>query len=86
MTLFRTFKSTGVKDVRGDAFTLVGNLSMHGVTREVTLDVTSKGRGKDLARSRSGEELTVRGWPFAVEDTEGSVVFNCELRTANYQR
>jgi polyisoprenoid-binding protein YceI len=42
-----TFKSTRVTDVKGDRFKLIGNLTMHGVTREVTLDVTSEGRGKD---------------------------------------
>ena len=42
-----TFKSTRVTDVRGEQFKLTGNLTMHGITREVTLDVTSEGRGKD---------------------------------------
>jgi len=42
-----TFKSTGVTGARGDQFKLVGNLTIHGVTREVTLDVTSEGRAKD---------------------------------------
>ena len=42
-----TFKGTRVTDVKGDRFNLVGDLTMHGITREVTLDVTSEGRGKD---------------------------------------
>lgn len=42
-----TFKSTRVTDVAGDQFRLIGDLTMHGVTREVTLDVTSEGRGTD---------------------------------------
>ena len=42
-----TFTSTGVKDVLGANFKLVGNLTMHGVTRPVTLDVKSEGKGKD---------------------------------------
>ncbi len=42
-----TFKSARVTDVKGDRFKLVGDLTMHGVSREVTLDVTSEGRGKD---------------------------------------
>ena len=41
------FKSKRVTDVKGDKFKLVGDLTIHGVTREVTLDVTSGGRGKD---------------------------------------
>jgi polyisoprenoid-binding protein YceI len=42
-----TFKSTRVADVSGNSFTLVGDLTLHGVTREVPLDVTSEGRGTD---------------------------------------
>ena len=42
-----TFKSTRVTGLKGDEFKLVGNLTIHGVTREVTLDVTSEGRAKD---------------------------------------
>ena len=41
------FKSRRVTDVSGDRFKLVGDLTMHGVSREVTLDVTSEGRGRD---------------------------------------
>ena len=42
-----TFKSTQITDVDGDSFRLTGDLTIHGVTRPVTLDVTSEGRGKD---------------------------------------
>lgn len=42
-----TFTSTRITDVSGQSFKLVGDLTMHGVTREVTLDVTSEGRGTD---------------------------------------
>jgi polyisoprenoid-binding protein YceI len=42
-----TYKSRRIEDVEGDRFTLVGDLSIHGVTREVALDVTSEGRAKD---------------------------------------
>jgi|SRR3954462_127001 len=42
-----TFKSTRVSDVKGETFKLHGDLSIHGVTRPVTLDVVSEGRGKD---------------------------------------
>jgi polyisoprenoid-binding protein YceI len=42
-----TFKSTRVAGVKDDRFTLIGDLTMHGVTREVALDVTSEGRGRD---------------------------------------
>ena len=42
-----TFRSTRVENVRGDRFTLVGDLTLHGVTKEVALNVTSEGRAKD---------------------------------------
>src|SRR5262245_53556084 len=42
-----TFRSTAVRDWKADGFTLVGNLTIHGVTREVALDVTNEGRTKD---------------------------------------
>lgn len=42
-----TFTSTRIDRVTGEGFRLVGNLTIHGVTREVALDVTAEGRGKD---------------------------------------
>jgi polyisoprenoid-binding protein YceI len=43
------FRSARIADVApdGSTFTLSGSLTMHGVTRDVTLDVTAEGRGKD---------------------------------------
>ena len=42
-----TFRSLRVTDVSGNEFKLTGNLTIRGVTREITLDVTSNGRAKD---------------------------------------
>ncbi|NNF57095.1 MAG: YceI family protein [Rhodothermaceae bacterium] len=42
-----TFKSTGVRDVDGDRFTLVGDLTMHGITKTVELDGEYLGEGTD---------------------------------------
>lgn len=42
-----TFESTGVKDVDGDRFTLVGDFTMHGVTRPIELTGVVVGQGKD---------------------------------------
>ena len=42
-----TFRSRSVKDFTSQGFTLVGDLTLHGVTREVALDVTAEGRSKD---------------------------------------
>jgi polyisoprenoid-binding protein YceI len=41
------FRSTAVRDVSSDGFTLVGDLTIHGITREVALAVTPEGRAKD---------------------------------------
>jgi polyisoprenoid-binding protein YceI len=43
------FRGTRITDVASDKseFKLIGDLSIHGVTREVSLQVTSEGRGKD---------------------------------------
>lgn len=42
-----TFKSTGVKGVSGSTFTLVGDLTIHGVTKRVELEGEYLGEGKD---------------------------------------
>jgi polyisoprenoid-binding protein YceI len=42
-----TFNSTRITGVDGDRFKLIGDLTIHGVTREVALDVTSEGRNRD---------------------------------------
>jgi len=54
-----TFKSTSVKSAGKNKFDVTGNLSMHGVTKQVTLPVTylgSAGAGKD---AKHGFETTV---------------------------
>ena len=42
-----TFKSTGVEGIQGNRFTLVGELTMHGVTRTVELDAEYLGEAVD---------------------------------------
>ncbi|HLT47668.1 MAG TPA: YceI family protein [Rubricoccaceae bacterium] len=42
-----TFKSTEVRDVNGNRFTLVGDLTMHGVTKRVALEGEFLGEGPD---------------------------------------
>ena len=55
-----TFKSRRIEP-GGDGFTLVGDLTIRGVSREVTLDVTSEGRGKDTSGGeRAGFSATTR--------------------------
>jgi polyisoprenoid-binding protein YceI len=51
-----TFKSTRV-DGSGDSFKIVGDLTIHGVTKEITLDTTFEGRAIDpWGNSRVGYE------------------------------
>ena len=56
-----TFKSKRVEGVRGNSFNLVGDLTMRGVTREITLEVEAtpiiKGMGGE---SRIGAQATVK--------------------------
>jgi polyisoprenoid-binding protein YceI len=56
-----TFRGAQITDVSGDRFKLTGDLTIHGVTREVTLDVTSEGRGKDpWGGERAGFSATTK--------------------------
>ena len=56
-----TFKSRRIDGVRGDTFKLVGDLTIRGVSREVALDVTSEGRGKDpWGGERAGFSATTK--------------------------
>jgi polyisoprenoid-binding protein YceI len=42
-----TFKSTSVKPTGKDAYEVAGNLTLHGVTKAITLPVSFLGEGKD---------------------------------------
>ncbi len=42
-----TFKSKSIKDVKGKNFKIVGDLTMHGVTKEIVLDTTFNGAATD---------------------------------------
>jgi polyisoprenoid-binding protein YceI len=53
------FRSTRIAEVSDDRFTLTGDLTIHGVTRQVSLDVRPEGRGKDpWGGERSGFSAT----------------------------
>jgi polyisoprenoid-binding protein YceI len=72
-----TFKSRRIENVKGENFTLVGDLTMHGVTREVALDVTSEGRAKDpWGGERSGFTATGK-----IKRTEFGLTWNQALET-----
>ena len=44
---FRSKKVDGARAREGSQFKVVGDLTIHGTTREVTLDATFEGRGRD---------------------------------------
>ena len=55
-----TFKSTSVKPNAKDSFLVTGELTMRGVTRQVTLPVTLLGEGKDpWGNEKMGLETSV---------------------------
>ena len=75
-----TFKSTGISDVQGDHFKLTGDLTIHGVTRPVTLDVTSAGRGKDpWGGERAGFSATAR-----IKRSEFGLTWNQALEAGGF--
>jgi polyisoprenoid-binding protein YceI len=75
-----TFKSTGIAGVDGDSFKLTGDLTIHGVTRPVTLDVTSEGRGKDpWGGERAGFSATGK-----IKRSEFGLTWNQVLETGGF--
>ena len=58
-----TFKSTKVAKGTGNTYKVTGNLTLHGVTKEVTVDVERPGTGQDpWGGTRTGAEavLTIK--------------------------
>ena len=54
-----TFKSKSVKQTGADSADIIGDLTMHGVTKEVTLHAKFLGKGKGLGgKSISGWQIT----------------------------
>ena len=53
-----TFKSKSVKSTGKDMGDIVGDLTMHGVTKEVTLHAKFLGKGKGMGGEISGWQLT----------------------------
>jgi polyisoprenoid-binding protein YceI len=84
-----TFKSRRGFDVRDDTFKLAGDLTIHGVTREVVLDVISQGGTRDpWGNERTGFAASTKikrsdyglVWNQALET--GGVVVGDEIRIA----
>lgn len=61
-----TFKSKSVKQTGADSGDIVGDLTMHGVTKEITLHVKFLGKGKGMGDS------TISGWQITPEPIKRS--------------
>lgn len=72
-----TFRSTRVSGATDGDFTVAGDLTIRGTTREVVLDVTSEGRGKDpWGGERAGFSATTK-----IKRSEFGLVWNQLLET-----
>ena len=72
-----TFQSTKVATAGGDDYRMTGDLTIHGVTRQVVLDVTFEGMGKDpWGNERAG--FSAKG---TVSRKDFGLVWNAMLET-----
>jgi polyisoprenoid-binding protein YceI len=72
-----TFKSTSVKPGEGKVLQVAGELTMHGVTKSITVPVELTGKGTFMNQPRAGVEATmtvklsdfeIKGMPGALSD------------------
>jgi polyisoprenoid-binding protein YceI len=55
------FKSTSVKNTKGNEYKLTGNLTMHGITRLVVLDVVFEGKVTSPTSKKDIAVFTIKG-------------------------
>jgi polyisoprenoid-binding protein YceI len=55
------FKSTSLKNVSGNEYLLTGNLTMHGITKSVELNVTFEGKVKNPQNKKDIAVFTIKG-------------------------
>jgi len=55
-----TFKSSKITKIDGDSYAVVGPLTMHGVSKEITLTVDFLGEMTAMGGTRAGYELTTK--------------------------
>lgn len=55
------FKSTSVKNVKGNEYKLIGNLTMHGVTKLVELDLIFEGKVQNPMNKKDIAVFTIKG-------------------------
>lgn len=74
------FRSTEVRNVTGNSFTLVGEFTLHGVTRTIELDATYLGEGADpWGGTRVGFEATT-----TINRKEYGLNWNAVLETGGF--
>jgi len=71
-----SFQSTKVTKGEGNALSVEGNLTMHGVTKPVTLAVTFLGAGPAMGGQRAGFEATTK-----IDRKEFGIVWNKVIDT-----
>ena len=55
------FKSTSVKNVKGNEYKLLGNLTMHGITKPVELDLIYEGKVQNPMNKKDIAVFTIKG-------------------------
>ncbi len=55
------FKSTSLKNVKGNDYKLTGNLTIHGITKPVVLDVIFEGKVKNQMNKKDIAVFTISG-------------------------
>jgi polyisoprenoid-binding protein YceI len=55
------FKSTSVKNVKGNVYKLLGNLTMHGVTKPVELELIFEGKVQNPMNKKDIAVFTIKG-------------------------
>ena len=72
-----TFASTSVERGRGDALTITGDLTMHGVTKQVVLDAEFNGRGS----SPFGHQVLSYSAKTSIDRKDFGLTWNAALDT-----
>ena len=55
------FKSTSVKIIKGNEYKLIGNLTMHGITKPVELDLIFEGKVQNPMNKKDIAVFTIKG-------------------------
>ena len=86
-----TFRSTGVEHVEGEAYRVHGDLTLHGATRPVTLDVSYEGQITDpygFRRAGFAAEVTLSRTDYGLTSNAvleaGGVAIGDKIKVAIY--